>query len=102
MRISAGVPNSRAAQVGVGEGSRRALLTYCTNVHPADDAAGLIAALDGTTANVAAAISPGEPFGLGLRLGEEQVRELEHGSVLRARLEGVFARRSFFAVTIHG
>jgi sugar phosphate isomerase/epimerase len=85
----------------IDSSSRRALLTYCTNVHPADDVAGLVRALDGTTAAVAQALAPGREFGLGLRLGADQVAELQDEAA-RARLEELFARRRFRPFTING
>src|SRR6185369_3409860 len=82
-------------------GTRNALLTYCTNVHEADDVAGLVRALDATTTAVARATSGTEDFGLGLRLGAEQVEELERDASSRARLEEVFSLRRFFPFTIN-
>jgi sugar phosphate isomerase/epimerase len=81
---------------------RDVLLTYCTNVHPVDDAAGLIASLDTTTAAVAAAVSPRAPFGVGLRLGEEQARALLDDPALLAQMEQTLARRNLFPFTING
>lgn len=81
--------------------SARALLTYCTNVHLADDVAGLVSALDRTTASVAHALAPDREFGLGLRLGADQVAELRDDGA-RGRLEEIFARRRFRPFTING
>ena len=83
-------------------GAREVLLTYCTNVHPVDDAAGLIASIDTTTAAVAAAVSPGAPFGVGLRLGEAEARALADDAALLGRLEETFERRNLFPFTING
>jgi hypothetical protein len=85
----------------IDSGSRQALLTYCTNVHPADDVAQLVRALDETTATVARAVAPDRRFGLGLRLGADQAAELRDDAT-RTSLEEVFERHRFFPFTING
>jgi sugar phosphate isomerase/epimerase len=81
--------------------SRSALLSYCTNLHPADDLDSLARALEETTADVARSAAPDSEFGLGLRLGEDHVRELSQGAA-RARFEELLARHRFFVFTING
>jgi hypothetical protein len=85
----------------IDSGPRRALLTYCTNVHPADDVEDLARALDETTAGVAEALAHDGRFGLGLRLGAEQVAELSGDAGAKERLEEVFERRRFYPFTIN-
>jgi hypothetical protein len=83
-------------------GTRRASLTYCTNLHTADDLASLEDALARTTATVARAVAPGAEFGLGLRLGEEQAHELTTNAESRARFDDVLARHRLRPFTING
>jgi sugar phosphate isomerase/epimerase len=86
----------------ITDAARPAYLTYCTNVHPADDLSSLATVLDTTTANVARTVARGRDFGLGLRLGAEQARELMGNPASRARFEEVLARHRFFVFTING
>jgi sugar phosphate isomerase/epimerase len=81
---------------------RPALLTYCTNVHPADDLAQLERALGETTSGVARAVARGAPFGLGLRLGEAQLRELVCDDRAAARFDALLAAHRFFVFTLNG
>ncbi len=51
-------------------------LAYCTNVHPGDDWAETWAELARHLPPLKAALSPQEPFGVGLRLSDRAAREL--------------------------
>ena len=84
-------------------------LTYCTNIHPA---VGWEAVLDSLRAHapaLKARLSPGAPFGIGLRLSGAESEELLQGSRLadfRAWLDGeglyVFTVNGFPHGTFHG
>jgi hypothetical protein len=56
-------------------------LTYCTNIHAADGWPAVDANLRRFAPALKARLSPGAPFGLGLRLSARDVRELQHGHV---------------------
>lgn len=76
------------------------LLTYCTNVHPAETVAGIEAALADVAAGVKRRVCPTAPFGIGLWLPRGVVDEL--ASPARRR---EFARRlgdlGLFAFTLN-
>jgi hypothetical protein len=62
--------------------TRPALLGYCTNIHPGETLAEIIAAIDGPVTAVAKKLGGDAPLGLGLRLGGAAAREL-HGTVVK-------------------
>src|SRR5437764_1338957 len=57
-------------------------LTYCTNIHAANGWPGVDAALRRIAPALKARVSPRAPFGLGLRLGARDARELLEGDRL--------------------
>ncbi len=52
-------------------------LTYCTNIHPGESWADARANLEGHLLAVKAAVSPGAPFPIGLRLSGQAVEEID-------------------------
>ncbi len=71
-------------------------LTYCTNVHPAETAQGVLAAVAGPVAEVKARVCPDQPFGVGLRLSDAAARG--DAGALKAALEA----RGMYAFTVNG
>ncbi len=51
-------------------------LTYCLNIHPGESFEEMISAVEGPATRVKAACSPGQPFGLGIRLGAGTLKDL--------------------------
>jgi sugar phosphate isomerase/epimerase len=76
-------------------------LTYCTNIHPGESLAEVRHVVGTHVARVKAIVSPGEAFGVGLRLSARAAEELAHPGELeafRALLDDVGA----YAFTING
>ncbi len=76
-------------------------LTYCTNIHPASGLAGVRSSLDEYTVPLRARLSPGAPFGVGLRLSGVESVELLQDSALtdfRAFLD----ERGLYVFTLNG
>ena len=71
-------------------------LTYCTNVHPAETAQGVLAALAGPVAAVKRRVCPDQPFGVGLRLSDAAARG--DVGVLRAALDA----QGMYAFSVNG
>lgn len=70
-------------------------LTYCTNIHPAEGWPVNEAILRRVAPMLRARLSPDAPFGIGLRLGAREARELLEGDRLNAfrsflRAEGLY------------
>jgi sugar phosphate isomerase/epimerase len=59
-------------------------LTYCTNIHPAEGWGANDAILRRVAPMLKARLSPSAPFGIGLRLGAREARELLEGDRLAA------------------
>ncbi|HYF65136.1 MAG TPA: metabolite traffic protein EboE [Herpetosiphonaceae bacterium] len=59
-------------------------LTYCTNIHPAAGWDEVFATLRRVVLPLKARLSPGQPFGIGLRLSGQESRELLAGDRLAA------------------
>jgi len=74
-------------------------LGYCTNIHPGESLAEVIAAIDGPVARVANKL--GGRVDLGLRLGGAAARELRDADA-RARLREALARASARVFTLNG
>ncbi len=76
-------------------------LAYCTNVHPGEDWAQTFASLERHLPPLKAAITPGRPFGVGLRLSDLATRQL-----LQAGRLGAFAawleRQGLYVFTLNG
>ncbi|GAB5518004.1 MAG: metabolite traffic protein EboE [Rhodothermales bacterium] len=60
------------------------LLTYCTNIHPSNGWADVLASIQRYAPPLKAALSPDESFGIGLRLSGQESVELLQGDHLTA------------------
>ncbi len=76
-------------------------LTYCLNVHPGEAWADILRAIREKTLLVRDRVAPGQPFGLGLRLGGHAARELSQPDTLAAFKE-FLAEHSLYVFTING
>ena len=75
-------------------------LTYCSNIHPGESWAEVRAALETYYPQVKARVSPGAPFGVGLRLSDRAARELEAAGGARA-LRDVLEPRGLYVFTVN-
>ena len=76
------------------------ILSYCTNVHTAESVADLREALERHAVPLKRRLAPDEPFGLGLRLGERAVHELEDELVFQ-EFAAFLAEHELFAYTVN-
>ncbi|MEU5781810.1 metabolite traffic protein EboE [Micromonospora lupini] len=76
-------------------------LGYCTNVHPAEDLAGILGQLDTYAVPVRAALGS-DLLGLGLWLAAPVAAELAADPVLRLRLRAELDARGLEVVTLNG
>lgn len=76
-------------------------LTYCTNIHPADGWPAVRETLEAYAPRLKAALSPGAPFAVGLRLSGRESRELLEGDHL-ARFRDYLAAEGLVVYTING
>jgi len=74
---------------------------YCTNVHPAEDLAGVLAQLDRYAAPIRARLDT-DVLGLGLWLAAPVAAELAADAALRARLRRELDARGLETVTLNG
>jgi sugar phosphate isomerase/epimerase len=81
--------------------SAEAHLTYCLNVHPGETWAEQRQAVATHAAAVKAAVAPGRPFGLGLRLGGAAAAELA-APAGTAELRRLLAEQEMYLFTING
>ena len=82
---------------------RRGLhLAYCTNVHPAESVEAVVDTLSGHVARVRDRVAPGEPFGTGLRLGNEAALRLAADGALRDRLRAALEAEDLYVFTVNG
>lgn len=79
----------------------RGWLTYCLNIHPAENWEAVRAALLGPACAIKARISPDEPFAVGLRFSAETVRGLADPAA-RADLVRILADEEFRAISVNG
>lgn len=77
------------------------VLTYCTNVHPAETLDEVGAVLRRSVREVKAAVCAEQPFGVGLRLSALAARELEAPSAL-PRFRAELDEAGLFVFTING
>lgn len=75
-------------------------LTYCTNIHPGESWAEVEANLVRHVASVKAQVSPGAPFGVGLRLSARAAQELAAGAL--PALRRLLATHDLYVFTING
>ena len=76
-------------------------LTYCLNIHPAEDWPACRTALAGPVAAVKAAVSPEAPFTVGLRFSARAAEELADAAA-RADLKALLAAHAFVPATVNG
>jgi sugar phosphate isomerase/epimerase len=76
-------------------------LTYCTNIHPGESLAEVRAVLASPVARVKAALSPQEPFGVGLRLAAAACDALLADDEL-AVFRGELDRAGLYVFTLNG
>ncbi len=76
-------------------------LTYCTNIHPSGDLAGVLRDLDRYAVPLRARLAPDEAFGLGLRLSGEESRELLAPGQLAA-FRAFLEARGLYVFTMNG
>ena len=76
-------------------------LAYCTNIHPAENWEETLGALEGYTLRVRDAVAPGQPFAIGLRLGDAASRELAQPNNLQA-FRAWLKRHGCYVFTING
>jgi sugar phosphate isomerase/epimerase len=76
-------------------------LTYCTNIHPASGWQDVFASLERYAPALKARLSPGAPFGIGLRLSGVESSELLEGDRL-ARFADWLRERDLYVVTLNG
>jgi sugar phosphate isomerase/epimerase len=76
-------------------------LTYCLNVHPGETWAENLAAIRTDALAVRDRVSPGQPFGLGLRLSRTAVETLRQPEPLDA-FKRTLADNGLYAFTING
>lgn len=76
-------------------------LAYCTNVHPGEDWAETRAELVRHLPLLKAALSPGAPFGVGLRLSDRAARELLDGDRLQ-RFAAWLDAQGLYVFTLNG
>lgn len=82
-----------------GEGGLE--LVYCTNIHPADGWAEVLAGLRAHAPALKARLSPDAPFGIGLRLSGRESAELLEGERL-ARFRELLDAEGLYVPTING
>jgi sugar phosphate isomerase/epimerase len=76
------------------------MLTYCSNIHPGEGWADVLANLDGHARSVKAALSPAAPFPLGLRISAEAAFAVTDREA--ARFRDWCAREGFDVATLNG
>ena len=73
-------------------------LAYCTNIHPAEGWTAVFANLEKYTLALKNALSPGAPFGIGLRLSSAEARELLQDDRLERFREFLYGNGLYVAV----
>ena len=76
-------------------------LTYCLNVHPGETWAENLAAIQTHALAIRDQVSPGKPFGLGLRLSQQASSTLKQPDTL-ATFKKFMAEQNLYAFTING
>ncbi len=76
-------------------------LTYCLNIHPGETWAENFAAIGDKALAVRAAVAPGKPFGLGLRLSARAAEELADKERLD-EFRGFLSDHQLYVFTING
>ncbi len=76
-------------------------LTYCTNIHAGETLAEVRAGLEKHLPPIKAAVSPGRPLGVGLRLGHTAAEGLRDPAALAA-LKGFLDEGGYYVFTLNG
>lgn len=76
-------------------------LTYCTNIHPGESWPEMAAVLSAHVPAIKGAVSPGAPFGLGLRIAADAAATLGTAGA-RAELADLLAETDTYLFTING
>ncbi|HEX5009880.1 MAG TPA: metabolite traffic protein EboE [Planctomycetota bacterium] len=76
-------------------------LTYCTNIHAGETLAEVRAGLEKHLPPIKAAVSPGRPLGVGLRLGHAAAEGLRDPAALAA-LKGFLDTGGYYVFTLNG
>jgi len=76
-------------------------LTYCTNIHAGETLAEVRAGLEKHLPPIKAAVSPGRPLGVGLRLGHTAGEGLRDPAALAA-LKGFLDEGGYYVFTLNG
>ena len=76
-------------------------LTYCLNVHPGESWADQERAIRTCAASVRDQIAPQQSFGLGLRISQRAVSELQDPT-LRSGLSTLLAEQNMYVFTVNG
>lgn len=90
----------RLARVGEA-GPDLGHLTYCTNIHPGESWRAMADALSAHLPAIKLAVSPGAPFGLGLRIAADAAETLKAPGA-RAELADLLAETGTYLFTING
>ncbi|MFN3198175.1 MAG: metabolite traffic protein EboE [Bradymonadia bacterium] len=77
-------------------------LGYCTNVHPGESLDEIDTVLRQHVAEVKRRLSPDQPFGLGLRLGNTAAQGLDEDPAALARLASTCDALGFYVFTVNG
>lgn len=80
----------------------RAHLSYCTNIHPGEDWAAVRAELERYLPPLRRALSPDEPFGVGLRLSARAARELRSDPGALSTFRGWLDVQDLYVFTMNG
>jgi sugar phosphate isomerase/epimerase len=76
-------------------------LTYCTNIHPGETWAEVLANITTHVVAVKARVSPDRPFGIGLRLSAAAAATLSEAATLEA-FRALLQERGLYVFTING
>ena len=76
-------------------------LTYCTNVHPGNGWREVARNIQRYAPELKRRLSPGAPFGLGLRISDDESRQLLDGDALE-EFAGYLARNGLYVSLING
>src|SRR5262249_26410399 len=74
---------------------------YCTNIHPGESLSEVRSAMKGHVVNVKRALSPEQPFGVGLRLSARAASELAHAGAREAFGE-LLRQHGLYVFTVNG
>lgn len=76
-------------------------LTYCTNIHAGEPLDELMDSLARHLPAIKAQVAPGQPFGVGLRLGHSAAQSLRDPIALQ-RLKGFLMEGGYYCFTLNG